>query len=40
VARELGVAVGTMTMTVKSAHIYQAELAMMQRLVSAKASGH
>jgi thymidylate synthase len=40
VARELGVAVGTMTMTVKSAHIYQTELAMMQRLVSAKASGH
>jgi thymidylate synthase len=40
VARELGVAVGTMTMTVKSAHIYQTELAMMQRLDSAKASGH
>jgi thymidylate synthase len=40
VARELGVAVGTMTMTVKSAHIYQTELAMMRSLVSAKASGH
>jgi thymidylate synthase len=40
VARDLGVAVGTMTMTVKSAHIYQTELAMMRSLVSAKASGH
>jgi thymidylate synthase len=40
VARDLGAAVGTMTMTVKSAHIYQTELAMMRRLVSAKGSGH
>jgi thymidylate synthase len=39
VARNLGVAVGTMTMTVKSAHIYQTELAMMRSVVSAKASG-
>jgi thymidylate synthase len=40
VASDLGVAVGMLTMTVKSAHIYQTELAMMRRLVSARASGH
>jgi thymidylate synthase len=40
VASDLGVAVGTLTMTVKSAHIYQTELALMRRLVSARASGH
>jgi thymidylate synthase len=40
VASDLGVAVGRLTMTVKSAHIYQTELALMRRLVSAKASGH
>ena len=40
VASDLGVAVGTLTMIVKSAHIYQTELALMRRLVSARASGH
>jgi thymidylate synthase len=40
VASDLGVAVGTLTLTVKSAHIYQTELALMRRLVSARASGH
>ena len=40
VASDLGVAVGTLTMTVKSAHVYQTELELMRSLVSAKASGH
>jgi thymidylate synthase len=35
VAGGLGVAVGTLTMTVKSAHIYQAELGLMQGIVAA-----
>ena len=36
VAGDLGVGVGTLTMTVKSAHIYQTELDLMRRLVGAK----
>ena len=36
VAGDLGVRVGTLTMTVKSAHIYQTELDLMRRLVAAK----
>src|SRR5690242_2966994 len=35
VARDLGVGVGTLTMTVKSAHIYQTELGQMRRIVAA-----
>jgi thymidylate synthase len=35
VAGGLGVAVGTLTMTVKSAHIYQTELGLMQRIIAA-----
>jgi len=35
VARELGVGVGTLTMTVKSAHIYQTELDLMRRIIAA-----
>ena len=35
VAGDLGVAVGTLTMTVKSAHIYQSELGLMRRLIAA-----
>jgi thymidylate synthase len=35
VASDLGVEVGTLTMTVKSAHIYQAELDEMRRIVAA-----
>jgi thymidylate synthase len=35
VAGELGVAIGMLTMTVKSAHIYEAELALMRRITSA-----
>jgi thymidylate synthase len=35
VASELGVGVGTLTMTVKSAHIYQTELGLMQRIIAA-----
>jgi len=34
VAGDLGVGVGTLTMTVKSAHIYQTELDLMRRLVA------
>ena len=34
VAADLGVGVGTLTMTVKSAHIYQTELGLMRRVVS------
>jgi thymidylate synthase len=34
VARELGVGVGTLTMTVKSAHIYQTELGEMRRIIA------
>ena len=37
VAGALGRAVGTLTMTVKSAHIYQTELAAMRRIVEATA---
>ena len=33
VAGDLGIAVGTLTMTVKSAHIYESELDLMRRLV-------
>ena len=40
VASDLGAPVGTLTMTVKSAHVYQTELDLMRSLVSAKASGH
>jgi thymidylate synthase len=35
VAGELGAGVGTLTMTVKSAHIYQTELDLMRRIVAA-----
>jgi thymidylate synthase len=35
VAGDLGVGVGTLTMTVKSAHIYQTELALMRRIIAA-----
>jgi thymidylate synthase len=35
VARDLRVGVGTLTMTVKSAHIYQTELDLMRRIVAA-----
>jgi thymidylate synthase len=35
-AGDLGVGVGTLTMTVKSAHIYETELGLMRRLVAAK----
>jgi thymidylate synthase len=35
VARDLGAGVGTLTMTVKSAHIYQTELGLMRRLIAA-----
>ena len=35
VATDLGVAVGTLTMTVKSAHIYQTELGQMRRIIAA-----
>jgi thymidylate synthase len=35
VAGDLGVGVGTLTMTVKSAHIYQTELNLMRRIVAA-----
>jgi len=36
VAGDLGVGVGTLTMTVKSAHIYETELDLMRRIVAAK----
>jgi thymidylate synthase len=36
VAGDLGVGVGTLTMTVKSAHIYETELGLMRRIVAAK----
>jgi thymidylate synthase len=36
VAGDLEVGVGTLTMTVKSAHIYETELGLMRRLVAAK----
>jgi thymidylate synthase len=35
VAADLGTAVGTLTMTVKSAHIYQTELGLMRRITAA-----
>jgi thymidylate synthase len=35
VASDLGVRVGTLTMTVKSAHIYQTELGQMRRIIAA-----
>jgi len=35
VAGDLGVAVGTLTMTVKSAHIYRTELDLMRRMIAA-----
>ena len=35
VAGELGVGMGTLTMTVKSAHIYQTELGLMRHIISA-----
>jgi thymidylate synthase len=35
VASDLGVRIGTLTMTVKSAHIYQTELGLMQRIIAA-----
>jgi thymidylate synthase len=38
VAGELGVVIGTLTMGVKSAHIYQKELSTMQRIVAATVS--
>ena len=39
VAGELGVVVGTLTMTVKSAHIYETELETMRRIVATTATG-
>lgn len=36
VAGDLGAAVGTLTMTVKSAHIYQTELGLMRGIIAAK----
>ncbi|HEY4912579.1 MAG TPA: thymidylate synthase [Candidatus Dormibacteraeota bacterium] len=36
VASDLGVGVGTLTMTVKSAHIYQTELDLMRRIIAAQ----
>ena len=36
VASDLGVEVGELTMTVKSAHIYQTELGQMRRIVAAQ----
>jgi len=33
VAKDLGVGVGTLTMTVKSAHIYETELGLMRRII-------
>jgi thymidylate synthase len=36
VAGDLGVGVGTLTMTVKSAHIYETELGLMRRIVAAR----
>jgi thymidylate synthase len=35
VAKDLGVGVGTLTMTVKSAHIYQSELGLMRGIIAA-----
>jgi thymidylate synthase len=35
VAADLGVGVGALTMTVKSAHIYQTELGLMRRIIAA-----
>jgi len=35
VAGDLGAGVGTLTMTVKSAHIYQSELGLMRRIIAA-----
>ena len=35
VANDLGVGVGTLTMTVKSAHIYQTELGLMRGIIAA-----
>jgi thymidylate synthase len=35
VASDLGAGVGTLTMTVKSAHIYQTELGLMRRIIAA-----
>jgi thymidylate synthase len=37
VASDLGVGMGTLTMTVKSAHIYQTELELMRRIVAVQA---
>jgi thymidylate synthase len=34
VAGDLGVGVGTLTMIVKSAHIYRSELGLMRRIVT------
>jgi thymidylate synthase len=36
VASDLEVGVGTLTMMVKSAHIYQTELGLMRRIVAPK----
>ena len=38
VAGDLGVAIGTLTMSVKSAHIYETELDTMRRIVAAEVS--
>ena len=35
VAGDLGVGVGTLTMTVKSAHIYQTEVGLMRGIIAA-----
>jgi thymidylate synthase len=36
VAGDLGVEAGTLTMTVKSAHIYQTELALMRKIIATR----
>ncbi len=38
VAGDLGVAVGALTMNIKSAHLYETELAMIRRIVAAAVS--
>src|SRR3984893_10779379 len=40
VASDLGVGVGTLTMTVKSAHIYQRELGLMRGIIAATSLKH
>jgi thymidylate synthase len=40
VAGELGAGVGTLTMTVKSAHIYETELGLMRNIIAANTVNH